>query len=62
MEELQKKAPQAKVVKAFNTVFAQHMDKGQVKGERLSLLIAGMTRPPRGVSSTSEGLHLPQHD
>jgi predicted dinucleotide-binding enzyme len=40
-EELQKKAPRSKVVKAFNTVFAQHMDKGQVKGERLSLLIAG---------------------
>ena len=39
-EELQKKAPQARVVKAFNTVFAQHMDQGQVKGENLSLLVA----------------------
>jgi predicted dinucleotide-binding enzyme len=39
-EELQKKAPAAKVVKAFNTVFAQHMDTGRVKGQRLSLLIA----------------------
>ena len=25
-EELQKKLPRARVVKAFNTVFAQHMD------------------------------------
>jgi hypothetical protein len=40
-EELQKQAPRAKVVKAFNTVFAQHMDKGHVKGEKLSLLVAG---------------------
>jgi 8-hydroxy-5-deazaflavin:NADPH oxidoreductase len=40
-EELQKKAGKAKVVKAFNTVFAQHMDKGQVKGERLSAFVAG---------------------
>jgi predicted dinucleotide-binding enzyme len=40
-EELQKKAPKARVVKAFNTVFAQHMDKGSVKGEKLALLAAG---------------------
>jgi len=40
-EELQKKARGAKVVKAFNTVFAQHMDTGKVKGEKLSLLVAG---------------------
>ena len=40
-EELQKKTAQAKVVKAFNTVFAQHMDSGRVKGEQLSLLVAG---------------------
>lgn len=40
-EELQKKAPKARVVKAFNTVFARHMDSGQVKGQQLSLLIAG---------------------
>ena len=39
-EELQRKAPRAKVVKAFNTIFAQHMDKGTVKNERLSLLVA----------------------
>ena len=39
-EELQKQAPEAKVVKAFNTVFAQHMDTGRVKDERVSLLVA----------------------
>lgn len=39
-EELQKKAPSAKVVKGFNTVFATHMDSGQVKGQPLSALIA----------------------
>jgi predicted dinucleotide-binding enzyme len=39
-EELQRKAPAAKVVKAFNTVFAQHMDTGHVKGQPLSLLAA----------------------
>ncbi len=37
-EELQKKAPGAKVVKAFNTIFAQHMDTGQVKDEKITLL------------------------
>jgi len=40
-EELQKKAPSAKVVKAFNTVFAQHMATGQVKGTSLTLFVAG---------------------
>ena len=29
-EELQKKAPRTKVVKAFNTIFAQHMDSGKL--------------------------------
>ena len=40
-EELQKKAPGAKVVKAFNTVFAQHMDSGTVNGTSLTLFVAG---------------------
>lgn len=40
-EELQKKLPAAKVVKAFNTVFAEHMVSGQVKGDKLTLLVAG---------------------
>ena len=43
-EELQKKAPSAKVVKAFNTVFAQHMATGQVKGTSLTILAAGDDR------------------
>ena len=40
-EELQAWAKDAKVVKAFNTIFAQHMNTGQIDGERLSLFIAG---------------------
>ena len=40
-EELQKKLPRARVVKAFNTVFAQHMDSGQVGTKRLTALVAG---------------------
>ena len=39
-EELQKKLPGSKVVKAFNTVFAGHMDSGQVQGEQLTALVA----------------------
>ena len=40
-EQLQKKAPSARVVKAFNTVFAQHMSTGKVRQERLACLAAG---------------------
>jgi predicted dinucleotide-binding enzyme len=40
-EELQKKAAKTKVIKAFNTVFAQNMATGKVKGEKLSLFVAG---------------------
>src|SRR6185295_14151493 len=40
-EELQKKAKGARVVKAFNTVFAQHMDHGGVDGEQLTAFCAG---------------------
>ena len=39
-EELQKKAPDARIVKAFNTIFAQHMDKGSVAGQQLTLFAA----------------------
>ncbi len=39
-EELQKKAPSAKVVKAFNTVFAEHMATGELKGTALTLFVA----------------------
>jgi predicted dinucleotide-binding enzyme len=39
-EELQKKLPKAKVVKAFNTVFAQHMDSGKLNGQTLTAFAA----------------------
>lgn len=40
-EELQKQLPRAKVVKAFNTVFAHLMRTGQVHGERITAFVAG---------------------
>jgi len=40
-EEVQGWAKGARVVKAFNTVFAQNMATGKVNGESLSLLVAG---------------------
>jgi 8-hydroxy-5-deazaflavin:NADPH oxidoreductase len=40
-EELQKKLPRSRVVKAFNTVFAQHMDTGKLGDERLTTFVAG---------------------
>ncbi len=40
-EQVQEWAKDAHVVKAFNTVFAQNMATGKVKGETLSLLVAG---------------------
>ena len=39
-EELQKKAKGAKVVKAFNTVFAEHQDKGRVGDQLLTAFVA----------------------
>lgn len=39
-EELQKKAPKSRVVKAFNTVFAAHMDTARAKGQQLSAFVA----------------------
>ncbi|HUQ08147.1 MAG TPA: NAD(P)-binding domain-containing protein [Kofleriaceae bacterium] len=39
-EELQKKLPRARVAKAFNTVFAQHMDSGRLGEQRLSAFVA----------------------
>jgi predicted dinucleotide-binding enzyme len=39
-EELQKKAPRARVVKAFNTTFAGTMPAGGVKGEKITLFVA----------------------
>lgn len=40
-EALQQKARGARVVKAFNTQFAQHMDSGVVGGQQLTTFIAG---------------------
>lgn len=39
-EELQRKLPNSKVVKAFNTVFAQHMSSGRLNGQVLTALVA----------------------
>jgi 8-hydroxy-5-deazaflavin:NADPH oxidoreductase len=39
-EELQKLLPRAKVVKAFNTLFAESMRTGQLRGERLTVFAA----------------------
>jgi len=40
-EALQQKARGAKVVKAFNTQFAEHMDSGAVGGQQLTTFVAG---------------------
>jgi 8-hydroxy-5-deazaflavin:NADPH oxidoreductase len=40
-EELQKKLPRSRVVKAFNTVFAQHMESGKLGDQRLTAFVAG---------------------
>ena len=40
-EELQSKLPQSRVVKAFNTVFAQHMDTGRLGDQSLTAIVAG---------------------
>jgi hypothetical protein len=40
-EETQKKLPKARVVKAFNTVFAQNQGIGKVDSEQLTAFIAG---------------------
>lgn len=39
-EELQKKLPKARVVKAFNTVFAQHMHSGRLGDKPLTAFVA----------------------
>ena len=40
-EELQRKLPESKVVKAFNTTFASHMSNGHIGDEQLAGLVAG---------------------
>lgn len=39
-EELQQKLPKIRVVKAFNTVFAQHMDTGRIGDKQLTAFAA----------------------
>jgi len=39
-EDLQKKLPKSRVVKAFNTVFAQHMESGRLADQRLTAFVA----------------------
>lgn len=40
-EEIAKMLPKAKVVKAFNTIFAENMSKGKIGREKLAVFIAG---------------------
>jgi predicted dinucleotide-binding enzyme len=47
-EQLQKKLPRAKVMKAFNTIFAQNMSTGKVKGTALFLPVAGDDAAAKG--------------
>lgn len=49
-EEVQALARSARVVKAFNTVFAQHMSTGTLHGERLAALVAGDHVDARGTA------------
>jgi 8-hydroxy-5-deazaflavin:NADPH oxidoreductase len=46
-EELQKKLPKSRVVKAFNTVFAQHMESGRLADQRLTAFVASDDEPAR---------------
>ncbi|MDD1718902.1 MAG: NADPH-dependent F420 reductase [Methanoregulaceae archaeon] len=48
-EELQKKVPAARVVKAFNTVFAQNQSSGRVGNEQLTAFVAGDDPEAKGV-------------
>jgi 8-hydroxy-5-deazaflavin:NADPH oxidoreductase len=47
-EELQKRAPNAKVVKAFNTVFAGQMDSGRTDGGQVTAFVAGDDAAAKG--------------
>ncbi|MBM3933128.1 MAG: NADP oxidoreductase [SAR202 cluster bacterium] len=40
-EQVQQWVPEAKVVKAFNNVFAETMDSGKVNGEAIATFVAG---------------------
>ena len=47
-EELQKKLPNARVAKAFNTQFAQHMDSGRIGDQRLTVFVAADDAAAKG--------------
>jgi hypothetical protein len=47
-EQLQKKAPSSKVVKAFNAVFAQNMSSGRAQGKQISCFAAGDDAAAKG--------------
>jgi predicted dinucleotide-binding enzyme len=47
-EEVQQRAKGAKVVKAFNTAFAQHMSTGRLGREPVTLFVAGDDDPAKG--------------
>jgi hypothetical protein len=47
-KELQRKAPGAKVVKAFNTIFAEQMVSGHTKDQQVSLFVAGDDKEAKG--------------
>lgn len=49
-EELQKKVPNARIVKAFNTVFAQHMDTGSALGQQLTIFAASDDQQARSTA------------
>jgi predicted dinucleotide-binding enzyme len=45
-EEIQKLAPQANVVKAYNTIFAELLPADARKGWAVQVFVAAMTKPP----------------
>ena len=56
-EELQKMLPKARVIKAFNTVFAKHQGTGMIGEERLSAFVAGDDQDAkRAVMSLTEDI------
>jgi predicted dinucleotide-binding enzyme len=46
-EDLQRQARDARVVKAFNTQFAQNMETGSVDGQPLTVFVAGDDEPAK---------------
>jgi predicted dinucleotide-binding enzyme len=55
-ERIKEQAPGAGVAKAFNTVFAAHMDDPRVDGEQVDLLVAGDERARSAVRELGEDI------